>query len=55
MEKEHTGSKLALLGLNHMFEAKYVVQNGLEYVQVFHFSALQASGHEIWSCTIKYK
>lgn len=48
MKEEHTGSKLALLGLNHMFEAKYVVQNGLEYVQVLnHFPALQASGHEI--------
>lgn len=48
MEEELTGSKLALLGLNHVFEPKYVLQNGLEYVQMLnHFPALKASGHEI--------
>jgi len=48
MEEKRTGSKLALLGLNHMFDANCVVQDGLEYAQVLkHFPALKASGHEI--------
>lgn len=45
MEEEHTGSKMALLGLNHISEAKYVLQNSLEYAQVL--NTLKASGHEI--------
>lgn len=47
MKEKCTGSKLALLRLHHMFEAKHVLQNDLEYAQMLsHFPALKASGHE---------